>query len=357
MGKVAWGAAMGFAAGTEGTYDSGLDAIASGTWDGDVDNTDEGLLLGDRESGEGNSGFSITIERDHRETAPIGSSDTQSISDGLGLKASGFSVGVVMTGSKRTTTATPVDADFEPSIGFGGLLDCGGLAGAADSVGVGWEYVPGGIKTASGLTYQSGNRYELKDILASSLVFNYPPGGIAILDASLEVGLVKDPTSTPTTVALPTLDYGVQASVSSPQVKSLATTWKNVQGFSDLTVTVNNEISTIGDSNADNGEVKESAKQQFLVDATMFLDDNSDDETLATEQMLASAIGSLQSFTFQHGTPETTGSLPAVAHKWTFSRLEILSATLVQLGSKAGVKINGIARGATANVQASLIFN
>jgi len=358
MAKVTWDAAFGFAAGAEGTYDAGLDAIASGTWDGDVDNVDEGLLLGHRESGEGFSGMSIALGRKNSPKAPIGSSFTQNLSDFLSLEANTLSIGVVMSGSKRTTTVTtPVDSDFTPSLGMGGLLECGGLAGAADGGGVGWKYVPGGIKTASGLVYFFGNRVELKDIIASSLAFTYTPGGLAILDASLEVGLVKDPTSAPSTVALPTLDYGVQASVSSPQVNSLATTWKNVQGFNSAVITVANTIETIGDSNATNGEVKEISDQQITVDATMFVDDNSNDETLATAQMLATVIGTLQQFTFQHGTPETSGLQPAVAHKWDIPDLEIVEASPVRLGKKAGIAIKGIARGATENAEAALYFN
>lgn len=356
MAKVQWDAAFAFAAGAEGVYDATLDAITS-TLQGDVDNTDDGLLLGHRESGEGQSGMSVTIGRKNEPKAPIGASFTKNLSDFLALEANTLSIGVVMTGSKRTTTATPEDGDFEPSVGFGGLLECGGLAGALDGVGVGWKYVPGGIKTASGLIYYFGNRFELKDILASSLTFTYTPGGLAILEAALEVGSIKDPTSAPTTVALPTLTYGVQASVSSPQVNSLATTWKNELGFNSCVITVANPIETIGDSNADTGEVKEIGDQEITVEATMFVDDNSNDETLATAQMLATAIGTLQTFEFQHGTPETTGSLPAVAHKWEIPDLEITEASPVRLGKKAGIAIKGIARGETENSEAALYFN
>lgn len=358
MAKVTSEYAVAFAAGAEGTYDSDLDAI-SGTLDGDVNGDDDGLLLGDRDQGVGNTGLSISLGRKGSPAAPIGASYSTTIDDFIALVVNTLNFGFRFTGSKRTTQGTPADSDFEPSVGFGALLEAAGFAGTADGVGVGWKYVPGGIKTASGLIYWSGNRFELKDILCSQFKIDYTPGGLAIASTSLEVGVVKDPTAAgDNTVALPTLDYGAQLTVAAPPFTGIVATWKNTLRINALSITIDNTIETFGDAAVvGSGEVKEITDQKILVEGKVFLDDTDNDEREPINQLLALAIGELEQFTFQHGTPETTGALPAVAHKWDIPDLMLTEVTPEPIGKKAGFSFKGEAKTVTENGEAALYFN
>ena len=240
MAKVTSGYAVAYAAGAEGVYDSTLDAITT-TLDGDVNGDDDGLLLGDREQGVKNSGLSISMGRKGRPTAPLGSSYSTSIDDFIALVVNTLNYGFVFAGSRRTTTGTPQDSDFVPSVGFDALLEASGFTGAATGGPVGHSYTPGGIQTASGLVYWSGNRFELQDILCSQFKIDYTPGGLAIVSTAQEVGLVKDPTAAgDATVALPTLDYGAQLTVAAPPFTGIVATWKNTFRINSLSITIDN---------------------------------------------------------------------------------------------------------------------
>ena len=358
MAKVTSEYAVAFAAGAEGVYDSDLDAITT-TLDGDVNGDDDGLLLGDRDQGVGNTGLSISLGRKGIPKAPIGSSHSTTVDDFIALVINTLGYGFVFAGSRRTTTGTPQDSDFVPSVGFGALLEAAGFAGSALGGPVGHKYVPGGIKTASGLIYWSGNRFELQDILCSQFAITYTPGGLAIASTALEVGFVKDPVAAGgTTAAIPTLDYGAQLTVAAPPFTGIVATWKNTLRINELTITIDNTIETFGDAAVViGGEVKERGDQKILVEGKVFLDDNADDERFPVNQLLAQDIGDVHEFTFQHGTAETTGSLPAVAHNWSIPDLMLTEVTPEPIGKKAGFSFKGEAKTVTANGEATLIFN
>ena len=103
--------------------------------------------------------------------------------------------------------------------------------------------------------------------------------------------------------------------------------------------------------------MKEITDQKILVEGKGFLDDNSNDERFPINQLLALAIGDLYEFTFQHGTPETTGGLPAVAHKWSIPDLMLTEVTPEPIGKKAGFNFKGEAKTVTENGEATLFFN
>lgn len=361
MAKVTWDVAAAFAIqSAEGTYNPTLDAITD-TLNGDPDNDDDGLVLGDAESGEGESGLSLTMGRRSRDTAVIGSSFTRGLSDFLALEARTFSFAFPFCGSRRTTTATTqVDGDFVPIVGVDAILRASGLVGAVWGSGVGHRYVPGGSELMSALIYYYGNRLELLDCRVASLSVAENAGGIAIATAEIAVGSVKDPAAKGFSgVSLPTLDYGTQLTVSAPTTELAAHTWNQARGFSDLTWTINNTIDDIPDSNATDGIVKEISAQEFNIDATLFVDDTAgDDEVFELDQALATVIGDLTQLGYTVGTPEDSGggALPAVAHTLVFADPELDETGPTKLGTKAGNVVALVARAAAANGEMELIF-
>ena len=361
MAKVPFEVAVGFGIqDEEGTYNTTLDAIAAGTWDGDPDNTDEGLVLGDSESGEGGTGLSITMGRNSRDKPQIGSSLTRGLSDLQFLEARTFSFAFPFCGSRRTTTpSTPVDSDFVPIVGIDAILRAAGLVGAIRAgAPVGHTYVPGGNEFMSALVYYNGNRLELRDCRVASLAIDYTPGSIAIATGDIIVGDVKDPAAKGfSAVALPTLDYGTQLSVSAPVTENAAHLWNQTRGWNTHTLTINNNIEIIPDSNKPAGRAIDFTEQDINVEMTPFVDDSaSDDEAFELDQALATLIGDLKPISYTIGTPETTGSLPAKAHQVSIPDPELDETGPTELGTRAGNSVSLVARSATANGEFELIF-
>ena len=361
--KVTWDVAVAFGIqAAEGDYNDTLDLVTN-SLSGDPDGTDDGLVLGDSESGEGGSGLTLTMGRRSRDKAPIGSSFTKSLSDFLALEARTFSFAFPFCGSRRTTTeTTQVDGDFVPIVGVDAILRAAGLTGAATAgAPVGHTYVPGGSELVSALIYYYGNRIELLDCRVASLAIDYTPGSIAIATADVAVGSVKDPTSkTFAGVLLPaTLDYGTQLTVSAPVVDTAAHTWDTERGWTANSLTINNTIEDIPDSNAVDGIVKEISDQVFNMEATLFVDETGDnDEVFELRQALANVIGDLAALTYTIGTPEISGGglLPAVAHTVNMADPELDETGPTKLGTKAGNVVSLVARSATANTEFELIF-
>jgi hypothetical protein len=363
--KVTWDVAVAFAVqDDEDTYNATLDAVTN-SLQGDPDGVDDGLVLGDSESGEGGSGLSLTMGRRSRDKAPIGSSFTKGLSDFLALEARTFSFAFPFCGSRRTTTeTTQVDGDFVPIVGVDAILRAAGLVGAAwPDADVGHRYVPGGSEVMSALIYYYGNRIELKSCKVASLAIDYTPGSIAIATAEIAVGSIQAPAAKGFSIASPvlptTLDYGTQLSVSAPVVESAGHEWNKERGWSANSLTINNAIEDLTDSNAPNGIVKEPSDQTFDLEATLFADEAAgDDPVFELNQALATVIGDLKALTYTIGTPEVSGSglLPAVAHTVNIADPELDETGPTKLGTKAGNVVSLRARSANANEEIEIIF-
>jgi hypothetical protein len=369
MAKVAFDIAVGFATqADEVTYADGVGASSadldgiSGTWGGDPDTTDEGLLLGDPESGIGESGLSFSVGRRSRDKAVLAGSFTRPISDWLAAEVRTFSFSFPFVGSKRTTTVTtPVDADFPLGVGADAIMEAFGFQGAAWGAGVGHSYKfdTANALPISALIYYYGNRLELLNCRGKTLSIEYTPGGIAVATAEFAVGSIKDPALTDvplSAVALPALTYGQQADVNTPPVESVAHAWQNTRGFQSLTLTVNNTVDDIPDSNAVDGIVKETSAREVTIEAELFVDGTGEGEVYELEQAFADAVGDLDALSFTVGTPETTGLLPAVAHTVSIPTPELDETEPGKFGSKAGNTVSLIARAATANDELEIIF-
>lgn len=352
MAKFDFDVAVAFAAQSGETYDPTLDAI-SATLSGDPDGTDDGLLLGDPESGIGESGLSLTYAPDRRDKGVVAGSFTRPLSDWLKLQVPTFSFSFPFCGNRGTTTATPVDADFTPLTGVDAILQGAGMVGTA-AAGTGWIYNFGAAEKFSSLVYFFGNRLELQSCQCSSLSIEFTPGSIPVATAEIVVGSVKDPTDDSfAAVSLPTLDYGAQASVSAPVIESVGHSWQNSKGFQSLTLTITPATELVPDSNEPNGETSEQTGRESTIEATLFADDA--DQVHELKQAFATSAGDLDALSFTVGTA-ASGSDPALAFSVLALQPELVDGTPDKLGSKAGNQVNLILRGATANSELSLNF-
>ncbi len=358
MAKFDFDIAIAFATqSAEGTYNAGLDAI-SATLDGDPDNTDDGLVLGDPESGIGESGVSFAAGRRSREKAVLSGGFTKPLADFLAAEVRTLSFSFPFCGSRRTTTvSTPIDADFIPLAGVDAILVGAGMAGTAWGSGVGHSYKFATSIPISCLLYYFGNRLELLDCRVSSLSIDYTPGSIAVATADISVGSIKDPASTPVGVAsLPTLDYGTQATVSAPTIESVANAWSETRGFQSLVLTIANAVGDIKDSNATDGILKDSEGRETTIEATLFADDTTAGEVYELDQVYQTAAGGLDQLSFQVGADETTGLLPAVAHQVLVPTPELDETAPQKLGTRAGNTVKLIARNVTVNEEIEIIY-
>lgn len=322
---------------------------------------DDGLILGDPESGIGESGLSLTLGRRLREKAVVGSSFTRPLSDFLALDAPTFSFAFPFCNHRANVQATPAAADFVPHLGLDAILRAAGMVGAATGT-PGHEYTYGSdgyVNLMGSLVYYFGNRLELMDCRVATLAIDFTAGSIPIGTADVAVGSIKDPVlgDLPLSVqALPsTLDYAEQATVSAPVVESVAFGWGNTRGFQSATLTINNTIEDIGDSNQVNGIVKEITSRETLFEGTLFADDTSTAEVYELEQLFNDADGDFDSLTFTVGTA-ASGSGAAKAFKVTIPKPELVDVAPQKLGSKAGNTITLRASHDTADSELQIEF-
>lgn len=340
----------------EANYEATLDGITT-SLSGDIDGTDEGLVLGDSGSGIRESGLSLGFARSRRDKAFLGATLTRSISDFLKADVPTFDFAFPFGGNKSLATATPVDADATPLVGINALLEGAGLVGAASvsDPTVGWKYVFGSPNPISGLVYVSGMRLELSDCRVVTLAIDYTPGGIAVATATIAVGSIKDQSL----AALPTtLDYGLQASVSNPVVDSIAHQWQDTRGFSAGKLTINNTIDDIPDSNAADGIVKEKSDREVTFEGTLFGDDSTD-KGYEYSQLIESVEGNLDQLSFTVGSAMVDDTTRQLAHQIQIPLPELQTQDVNALGTKAGYDVSVIARGAAAgsgNDELEVIF-
>ncbi len=259
---------LGIAFGTQSVLGTADATIAALTTDLDFD---DGIVLGDPESGIGESGLSYQAVRNLREKAAVLGSFTKQPSDMLGSveNIEGFSFSWALKGNGATTT-TPVDSEYTPFAGIDALLQACGLTGAAWGSGNGWEYTPASTQIATAKIFDSGMYYVLKDIVGN-LSIAWEPGNIAVATATLS-GVVDDFGA----VAVPSFTYGTQADLTAPTVETVAHNWgisAALRGFTTATTTIDNQTEEIPDSNAEGGKRTRQTGREIKHSATVFSDD------------------------------------------------------------------------------------
>lgn len=350
MAKTTFTAAAAFAPqSAEGVYDPTLDAIAGALA------TADGLLLGDAESGIGASGLEIEIGRRGQDKAALAGSFTRPLPDYLLTEVLSFSFSFPMVGNRATLSGAPVDSEFTPIRGMLAILEGAGLVGAAFGTGVGWTFGFGDPPPFSALLYYFGNRLEVQDCRCSRLSIAYRPGRIPIATAQI-AGTLKDPAAKGFAVsALPTLDYGVQASISGAVCEQVAHFYGASRGFTEAEVTFEGEVDEQPDSNAVDGITKEPSDRRCRYEATLYVDDAGTNEVFDLNQLFADTAGDLGLVTWQVGSSGAPAGI-ARAHQIMIPTLELVSSKPDRAGTKAVNRVSGIARAAVANAEVSLTF-
>ena len=337
MSKYNFAVACAFAASAESTYDATLDAIA-----GTLTSAD-GLLLGKSGTGIGDSGLTLGLGREYDDKSVESGTLTRPISDFLRMTVPTFTFSFPLCGNRANASTPVVDADCVPLTGMDAILQGAGLVGGAWGSGVGHHYVFGATNLLDALVYVNGMRLELQDCRCSSLAMQFAAGAIPVGISTIAVGTVKDVSQ----ASLPgTLTWNEQASVSAPKITAVANEWKNTRGFSELTITIAQDIADVPDSNATDGIVKELDGRTTTVTGTLFSDDTGSDEIFDADQIEEDTEGNLEELTFEVGDASTDGN-PVKAINYSLPLLELHVSNQDKLGSRAATVITGVARGAS----------
>lgn len=342
----------------EGTLDTTLDGITT-TLSGDPNGTDQGLLLGDANEGLSKSGLTLAIERVLDEQSVYSGSFTRGLGSLLRPNVSRLQFAFPFCGPRRTTT-TPVDNDFRPLRGVDALLQSAGLLSAAWGSGVGHSVAfSASALPCSALLYLWGNRYEMLDCRARSFEIAFAGGKVPKATVDLAVGSIKDPTTTPLSVASsPTLTYGAQATVAPPVANAVGFLWRGQNpsvGLQEITLSIQNQVSEFGDMNATYGVVQEIEDRTVEAQGLMYVEGASTAEVFEFEQILADAIGDLTALSFTVGTAAGASS-PAKAVYVSIPSPEVIDVDYRNIGSKAAVQVTLRARASAANGELELRF-
>jgi hypothetical protein len=339
---VAVGAQTGF-----GSPNTSVRDVVQGTGSGTAGalNLEDGIVLGDAESGDAESGIVIpSIVGIHRAVSPVAASFTESADAFQRAEVNGFAISWVHQGNGDTPAPAVGDADLSVIIpGLEAILESAGLVGVVGSAGVEQDYTPrhSGSAAPGSTVYSTWKiwhgtlAFVFTDCLVESLEFAFTPGGNCIVTANILVGTFNHVT-TVGGFTFPTLEYDVMASLAGPIVEGVGfDLYGQVRGFENLTITIANEIDKFGDSNVDvTGQRQSQLKRIISLSGTFYVESDSDDVTFLN---LRSATAPTVGCFFQVGTP---GATPINAFKVEAHNLQAKDIKYNRIGSVLAVEIN-----------------
>lgn len=325
-----------------GTADATIAALS-----GSLSETD-GFVLGDPDSGVGETGIEWETARELKEKANVSGSFTKQPSTFLSEQIETFSISFPLAG--RGTASPVADADYKPVKGIDALLQACGFAGANWGAGVGYAYTPASAQNITAKLFLSGNYWVIKDCIAESWELTQPPGEVGILTVNLR-GTIDSFGA----VAFPTINYANQASLSAPAVKGVGHNWgisAASRSFTEATLTGENEVEEIPDSNSSTGKRSRQTGRTITMAATLYAD--SADIDFERAELIRTTTPTEQQ-RWQVGTAGGAG--PANAYRITLSKPETRSYAADRSGTSYVATVELVAVDTSANAEMELLFN
>lgn len=329
---------------------------------GAINNTTDGAVLGDPNSGAGGSGISFGLSKAITEKAVQTGSFTRDFGNFVAREVATFTVTIPLKGNGATTAATPVAANFTPDSGIAALWRAAGLAGAGS--GATWAYTPTatGLITAAIYSGRSagnnGVRVIVRDVEATSVSLNFTPGEVAT--ATFELTGVLDSVDESGSWGATPFAYGNQATLSAPPVRNAAFEWGPVTadtravGFSEWSIEISNEAEEVPSSNSASGVIQRQTGR--VITATGTIDAAAAEMLFELNQLGESAIANAEAVDFGIGTP-AGGSQTANALTFFMPTPELVSLEKVDpLGASEAWAVELIARATTANGEFLLTY-
>ena len=318
---------------------------------GTIDETD-GVVLGDRESGDANSGIAVPdFERNARAVADVAGSFTQQFDSFQRLDVTGLSIAFALKGNG--VTSTPSAGQAKPDPGIDALHLIAGLSGANGTSPI-YEYTMNSGTTYGTIKLWIGSHsYVLQDCLVSNFKSVEEPGGITLCTAEIEVGSHDPATQFSDGVTFPTIDYGNQASLSSPTVQGVGNAFGSTRGFASLEITIANDTSEVPDSNQATGVRKVQDARRVEVVGSLYIDDGDSDYGY---QNVGQSVAPTDDMTFQVGDiASATDTINA--HKVELNNLQFEKQKPQKSGTATIEEFTGRCTATAAGAEFKLSYN
>jgi hypothetical protein len=358
MAKIAFG--MGVAFGVQSDFGSVNTTIRDLT--GSL-TTASGIVLGDGETGIGNTGIDIGFGNEKRATPDVSGSFTKQFHTFLRETIETFDFtmqlkGLGPAGQSGLASATPTDTDANIATNFPGLnalFRACGLSGSAWGSGVGHQLIPAAVLPITAKlwfgTSTTTVAVVLRDLVADlDLVFT--PGEVCLATFKMRGNFHSRSKSE----TFPTFTYGLQTSISAPTIESVAHSWgigAAARGFSEGTIAITNGLDDVPDSNQATGKIPDQTEREITADWSLYLDDG--DESYDFDRVGASTA-TTDDMGFTVGTPMVDNTSEVKAFRIGFSNPDHLSAEPIKIGGRAGAKVSARATGTSVNSEFTLTF-
>jgi len=319
----------------------------------------DGFVLGDKNSGDADSGITIpNIASVVREVAQVSGSFSQQADSFLKTAITNFSIAFPIQGNGFD--ATPAAGEALPDMGLDAIWQSVGLE-SSEATSPLIEYTPRASAIyCTAKLYVGDLSWVFQDCLVESMALVFTPGGNGIATANFVVGTHDPTTQFFDGVAFPSITYGPQASQAAPTVEGVNFTWGTGHpgapdaGFENLTINIANTVEEFGDSNVDTTGVRQSQTERIItVDGTLYsiaADSSFDYDNLVNTSAPTDDLS------FQLGNITTTGELNAT--KFEVNNLQNKDIKYNRIGTALAVELSGAKATTTvAGEEFMLTFN
>jgi len=313
----------------------------------------DGIILGDKNSGNAETGITLpnhsTIVR---EATQVAASFTQGADEFIRELVEGLAITFPLKGNGAAST--PAADEAKPDAGIDELWGTAGLVGASGAATPDYKYTPRATAEYSTVhLWVADLDFILQDCLVDVVTVDFVPGGNALVTANLKVGSVESANDG---VAFPTFTWGTQQSLAAPTVENVAfTTFGQVRGFENLTITITNGIEEFGDSNVATTGIRQSQVDRVItVDGRFYL---ATADSAAARTQLISTSAPTDDLSLQLGTARvTTGTINAAL--FNVNNLQAKDIKYDRTGTAAVVELSGAkATSTTAGTEFMLEYN
>jgi hypothetical protein len=205
----------------------------------------DGVVVGDREAGDAESGITLPdFEAFRRELAAV--SFTRNFASFVREAFGNISITYHQKGNGAT--ATPSAGEAKPVKGIDALNQIAGFAGA-NGTSPTYVYTPRATALYATIKMWWGDlSFCWQDCIIDTRSTVYTPGNFGVRTDSIRLGaIVAAGVADGIVFTSPTASF--QTTMAAPSIVGLAHTWSAERGWNEMTVTVNNNVEEIGDCN------------------------------------------------------------------------------------------------------------
>ena len=265
---------------------------------GTLDETD-GLVLGDRESGDGKSGITMpTIARNVRENADVPGTFINQASAFQHTEVNNLSFSWHLKGNGVASASTTGLAIPDP--GIDALLLASGLV-SANGTSPKKNYWPRtDAKYVTIKLFEDTIAWVFQDCIVESLVISGSGGEVVLCTANIRVGGLNSVNA----LAFPTVTYGNQSTLSAPSLTNAAFNYGSSRDLQNFTVTIANSIIEIPSANSTTGIRLSQDSRRVSVSALTELYSSDPDFDYTR---LTSTVANVADMSFRVGSIAATG--------------------------------------------------